>query len=297
MNAEDVMDTIAKQEWLKAAGDAIQPAVINTYKAGGKTGQKIKNFLHGTWLGHPLHPIITDVPVGSWSAAAVLDGLELLGKNKYKPGADAAIVIGLIGAAGAAVSGITDWSGTTKKKRQIGLMHGILNVGATALYATSYYLRKKEGSRKTAIGLAMLGYGITSAAAYLGGHLVYVEQVGVDHTAISAEYPQDFVAVLPENELADNSMKSVKAGEIAVLLAKKNGEIFALANTCSHLGGPLCDGDLLDNCAVRCPWHHSVFSLKDGSVIDGPATEPQPKFEVQIANGQIEVRLMKNKND
>jgi len=294
MNAESVMDTIAQQEWLNAAGDKIQPAILNTFKAGGEAGQKIKNFLHGTWLGHPLHPIITDVPVGSWSAAVVLDGIELFGKKKYAPGADAAIAIGLVGALGSAVSGMTDWTGTTKKKRSIGLMHGIMNISATALYATSYYIRRSKGSRKTAIGLAMLGYGITSAAAYLGGHLVYAEQVGVDHTAISAEYPKDFVAVLPENELAENKMIAAKAGEIAVLLVKQKGEIFAIANTCSHLGGPLCDGDLLDNCAVRCPWHHSIFSLKDGSVIDGPATEPQPKFETRVNNGQIEIRLSKN---
>lgn len=291
MNSESVMNAIAQQEWLDAAGDKIQPAVINTFKAGGKAGQKIKNFLHGTWLGHPLHPIITDVPVGSWSAAVVLDAMELFGQKKYKPGADAAVAIGLVGAVGAAVSGLTDWTGTTKKKRSIGLMHGIMNLSATALYATSYYIRKNKGSRKTAIGLAMLGYGITSAAAYLGGHLVYAEQVGVDHTATSVEYPKDFVAVLPENELAENSMKKVQAGEVAVLLARKQGEIFALANTCSHLGGPLCDGDLLEDCSVRCPWHHSVFSLKDGSVIDGPATEPQPKFETRVNNGQIEVRF------
>ncbi len=295
MKSESVMNAIAQQEWLNAAGDKIQPAVINTFKAGGKAGQKIKNFLHGTWLGHPLHPIITDVPVGSWSAAVVLDAMELFGQKKYKPGADAAVAIGLVGAVGAAVSGLTDWTGTTKEKRSIGLMHGIMNLSATALYATSYYIRKNKGSRKTAIGLAMLGYGITSAAAYLGGHLVYGEQVGVDHTATSVEYPKDFVAVLPENELAENSMKKAQAGEVAVLLARKQGEIFALANTCSHLGGPLCDGDLLEDCSVRCPWHHSVFSLKDGSVIDGPATEPQPKFETRVNNGQIEVRLIKNK--
>ncbi len=294
MSSDDVMDAIAKQEWLDAAGDKIQPAIINTFKAGGEAGQKIKNFLHGTWLGHPLHPIITDVPVGSWTAAFVLDGLELLGKEKYKAGADAAIGIGLMGALGSAVSGMTDWSGTTKKKRAIGLMHGLLNIGATALYATSYYLRKQKGSRKTAIGLAVLGYGITSASAYLGGHLVYAEQIGVDHTATSVEYPEEFVAVLPEAELAENSMRKGKTGEIDVLLAKKNGEIFALANTCSHLGGPLCDGELKDDCSVVCPWHHSIFSLKDGSVIAGPATEPQPRFETRVANGQIEVRLVKN---
>lgn len=291
MAENKLITTITEQEWLGKAGEKLRPAVIGAFKSGGKAGQEIKNFLHGTWLGHPLHPIITDVPVGAWTVAAVLDAVELLGKKKYRSGSDAAIAIGLLGAVGSAITGLTDWSGTTKKKQKIGLMHGILNLGATALYTTSYILRKKKKDRGTAIALAMVGYGVTSLAAYLGGHLVYAEQVGVDHTAISAEYPQDFVAVLPEADLEDNSMKAVKAGEIAVLLAKKNGEIFALANTCSHLGGPLCEGELLDDCSVVCPWHHSTFSLKDGSVISGPATEPQPNFEVRLNNGQIEVKL------
>jgi len=296
MNQETVIDVIAQQDWLGTAGDAIQPAVIKAFEAGGETGQVIKNFLHGTWLGHPLHPVITDVPIGAWTTAVVLDSFELFGKDKYKPGADAAIAVGLVGAVGAAVTGLTDWTGTTKKRRNVGLMHGILNVGATALYVTSFFLRQRKKSRRTAIGLAMIGYGVTSAAAYLGGHLVYGEQTGVDHTATAAEYPKDFVAVLPENELAENTMKRVEAGEVAVLLARKDGEIFAIAHTCSHLGGPLSEGDLLDNCRVRCPWHGSVFSLEDGSVVDGPATEPQPKFEVRVNNGQIEVRLQKNEN-
>lgn len=293
MAENKLITAISEQEWLGEIGEKLRPAVIEAFKSGGKAGTKIKNFLHGTWLGHPLHPIITDVPVGAWTASAVLDGLELLGEKKYKNGSDAAIAIGLLGAVGSAVTGLTDWSGTTKKKQKIGLMHGMLNLGATALYTTSYFLRKKEKNRGTAIALAMLGYSVTGLAAYLGGHLVYVEQVGVDHTQISAEYPQEFVPILPENELAENQMKAAKAGEISVLLAKQNGEIFALANTCSHLGGPLCDGELKDDCSVICPWHHSTFSLKDGSVISGPATEPQPKFDVRVMNGQIEVKLAK----
>ncbi len=296
MNQENVIDVIAQQDWLGTAGDAIQPIVTKAFDAGGETGQAIKNFLHGTWLGHPLHPVITDVPIGAWTTAVVLDSFELLGKNKYKPGADAAIAVGLVGAVGAAVTGLTDWTGTTKKRQKIGLMHGILNLGATALYATSFFMRHRKNSRGTAICLAMAGYGVTSAAAYLGGHLVFGEQTGVDHTATAAEYPQDFVAVLPENQLAENTMRRVDAGEVAVLLARKNGEIFAIAHTCSHLGGPLSKGDLLDDCRVRCPWHGSVFSLEDGSVVDGPATEPQPKFDVRVNNGQIEVRLQKAGN-
>lgn len=296
MNQKTVINSIAQQDWLGTAGDSIQPAIIKAFKAGGQTGQDIKNALHGTWLGHPLHPAITDVPIGAWTTAAVLDGLELLGKKKYAPGADAAVAVGLVGAVGAAVTGLTDWTGTTKERRKIGLMHGMLNAGATALYVTSLLLRRRKESRGTAISLAMLGYGVVSAGAYLGGYLVFGKQVGVDHTATSAVYPEDFVAVLAENELAENQMRCVKAGEVKVLLARKNGEVFAIAHTCSHLGGPLSEGDLLDNFSVRCPWHGLVFSLEDGSVLDGPATEPQPKFEVRIQEGQIEVRLPKTEN-
>lgn len=293
MNKEPIINAITEQEWLDKVGDIVQSAIINTFEAGGKTGQEIKDFLHGVWLGHPLHPALTDIPIGAWTAAAVLDSLELLGEKKYKKGSDAAIAIGLVGAAGSAVTGLTDWTGTTKKKRKIGLMHGLLNVTTTALYTTSYFLRRQKGSHKTAIGLIMLGYGVASLAAYLGGHLVYREQIGVDHTATSIEYPEDFVAVLPENELAENQMRCVKASEVPVLLVRKNGEIYALTNTCSHLGGPLCEGDLLDDGNVRCPWHGSVFSLKDGNVVDGPATAPQPKFDVRVNNGRIEVRHSK----
>lgn len=294
MNQKTVIDFIEKQDWLGEAGDAIQPVVINAFTVGGETGQKIKNFLHGTWLGHPLHPVLTDIPIGSWTVAMVLDGIELAGNDDYKPGADAAIAIGIAGALGSAVTGLTDWTGTTKKRRKVGLMHGILNLTATSLYATSLILRHRKGSRGAAITFAMIGYGVTTAAAYLGGQLVYGEQTGVDHTATAAEYPEDFVAVLPENELVENKMRCVKAGEMPVLLVRKNGNIFAIAHTCSHLGGPLSEGELLDGCRVKCPWHGSVFSLEDGSVVDGPATEPQPKFDVRVHNGQIEVKLAEN---
>lgn len=291
MNQKTVIDFIGNQDWLGEAGDAIQPAIIKAFKAGGETGQKIKNFLHGTWLGHPLHPALTDIPIGAYTAAAVLDAMEVAGNDGYKSGADAAIAIGIAGALGSAVTGLTDWTGTTKKRAKVGLMHGILNLTATSLYATSLILRQRKGSRGAAITFAMIGYGVTTVAAYLGGQLVFGEQTGVDHTATAAEYPKDFVAVLPENELVENKMRCVKAREIPVLLVRKNGNIYAIANTCSHLGGPLAEGDLLDDCEVRCPWHHSVFSLKDGSVVNGPATEPQPKFDVRVHNGQIEVKL------
>lgn len=291
MKKKKVLNIIEDQDWLDTVGDAVQPKILQAFESGGEKGKDVKNFLHGTWLGHPLHPVLTDVPIGAWTAAAVLDVMEIFGGGRYKSGADGAVIVGLIGATGAAITGLTDWTGTTKKKRKIGLMHGLLNLTAVSLYAASYALRKRKDSRGAALGLSFLGYGVMSAAAYLGGSLVYGEQVGVDHTASAAEYPEDFVKVLSEKELEENSMKCVKAGKIPVLLARKNGKIFAIAQTCSHLGGPLSEGTLLDDCSVRCPWHNSVFSLADGSVVEGPATEPQPKFDVRIIDGQIEVKV------
>ena len=293
MIQKSAIKLIENQEWLDKTAEIIQPAVLNAYEAGGSAGRKLKNFLHGTWLGHPLHPLLTDIPIGAWTAAAALDACEIAGSEDYKNGADAAVAIGLVGAVGAAVTGLTDWTGTSEKKRKIGLMHGLLNLTATTLYTTSLIMRRNKKSRGTAIALSMAGYGITAIAAYLGGHLVFGEQVGVDHTATSAEYPEEFVPVYSASELTENSMVRVNANEIPVLIARKNQKLYAIANTCSHLGGPLDEGKLLDDNTVQCPWHGSIFSLEDGRVVNGPASEPQPQFEVRAKNGHIEVRRKK----
>lgn len=293
MCAKSIMSVIDDQKWLDKAGEAIQPVILNAFKAGGKTGNEVKNFLHGKWLGHPLHPILTDIPIGAWTSAAVLDLIELTGNEKYSSSADASVVVGLAGAAGAAVTGLTDWTGTTQIERKAGLAHALLNISATALYLTSAILRRK-GSRKTAISLSMLGYSITTLSAYIGGNLVYNQQLGVNHAVEPEGFPNDYVPVLPEESLKEGSMKCVRADKIDVLLAKTDGKIHAIANTCSHMGGPLSEGEIIDNDCVKCPWHGSVFSLKNGDVIDGPATAPQPDFLVRVKNGHIEVKLNRN---
>lgn len=289
MVTETAIDLIEKQDWLDKAGETLQPAIVEAFKAGGATGQEIKNALHGKWLGHPLHPVITDVPLGAWTTALALDALEALGGRKeFAPGADAAIAVGLVGAVGSAVTGLTDWSATTGQKRKIGLAHGLLNVTGTLLYATSLLLRRGK-KRGAGMGVAALGYAVTGAAAYLGGHLVYGEQVGVDHTATAQEYPHRYVPVMAEADLPENKLTRVEAKGVPVLLVRREERIYAIAETCSHLGGPLAEGKL-EGDTVRCPWHHSSFSLEDGSVVDSPATAPQPCFEVRVQNGQIEVR-------
>jgi len=288
MVSEALMKAVDQQEALDRLSDQIQPLVRDAFKSAGPAGREVKNILHGTWLGHPLHPALTDVPLGAWTAALALDALESIsGRRELGAGADAAIAVGLVGAAGAAVTGLTDWSETNGRARKVGMLHGLLNVGATALYTTSLILRRKQ-KRNAGMGLAMLGYAVSSASAYLGGHLVFGEQIGVNHAA-AQEMPKEFVPVLPDIELREGEMKRVDAKGVPVLLVRREGAVCALAHTCSHLGGPLSEGKL-EGDVVQCPWHGSRFNIKDGRVVDGPATFPQPCFEARVREGQIEVR-------
>ena len=288
MATEALIKVVEQQAALEQLSDQIQPLVQNAFKSAGPAGRELKNILHGTWLGHPLHPALTDVPLGAWTAALALDAMESIsGRKELGAGADAAIAIGLVGAAGAAVTGLTDWSETNGRARKVGLLHGLLNVGATVLYSTSLVLRRKQ-KRNAGMGFAMLGFAVSSASAYLGGHLVFGEQIGVNHAA-AQEMLKEFVPVLSDAELREGEMKRADAGGVPVLLVRCEGEVCALAHTCSHLGGPLSEGKL-EGDVVQCPWHGSRFNVRDGSVVDGPATFPQPRFETRVREGQIEVR-------
>ncbi len=288
MNNGSAIELIANRSWLENTAEAIQPAITNTFKAGGVAGQQVKNALHGTWLGHPLHPVLTDVPLGAWTVALTFDLMAESGSdNGYSGAADAAVAIGLAGAVGAAVTGLTDWSATGGRSRRIGLLHGLLNVSATALYGASLW-RRLTGDRRGGRGLAYAGYAVSASAAYLGGHLVFNEQVGVDHTA-ALKLPHDFTPVMAERDLAEGELHRAEADGVGVLLVRQGENIRALAETCAHAGGPLAKGELIDG-SVRCPWHASRYSLEDGRVLDGPSTYPQPCFDVRVRDGQIEIR-------
>ena len=290
MATEALIKAVEQQEALDQLSDQIQPLVRDAFKSAGPVGREVKNFLHGTWLGHPLHPALTDVPLGAWTAALALDAMESIsGRRELGAGADAAIAVGLVGAAGAAVTGLTDWSETSGRARKVGMLHGLMNVGATALYTTSLILRRRK-KRGAGMGFAMLGYAVSSASAYLGGHLVFGEQIGVNHAA-AQKMPKEFVPVLPDAELEEGEMKRADADGVPVLLVRLEGAVCALAHTCSHLGGPLSEGKL-EGDVVQCPWHGSRFNVRDGSVVDGPATFPQPCFETRVREGQIEVRAV-----
>jgi nitrite reductase/ring-hydroxylating ferredoxin subunit/uncharacterized membrane protein len=258
------------------------------YGAGSPAAQKVRNFLNGTWLGQPLHVILTDIPIGAWTVALVFDVLEsATARRKFAVAADTSVAIGLLGAAGAAVAGVVDWSDVDPPARGVGLIHGLLNLTGTALFAASLILRKRK-SRTAGRVIAAVGYGVMTAAAHLGGKMIYEYQVGVDRTA-GLVFPKEFVAVMPEAELPELKPTRVKHDGVPILLVRNGTRIFALAETCSHFSGPLSEGKLIGD-SIVCPYHDSRFALVDGRVINGPAVHPQPCLEVRIKDGQIEVR-------
>lgn len=269
--------------------DRLQKVIDRFLYGGGRSGaQKIRNFLNGTWLGEPLHVVLTDVPIGAWTVAIAFDALDgIRSRREFESAADISVTLGLIGAVGAAVTGVVDWSDVDPPARRTGFIHGLLNLSATALFATSLVLRKKK-SRQGGRAFAAMGYAVMTYAAHLGGKMVYEYRVGVDRTA-GQEFPQEFAAVLAENELKDDTPTRAVHDGVPILLVRRGKRVFALAETCSHFSGPLAEGKLVGN-SIVCPYHSSRFSLEDGRVIDGPAVHPQPSLEVRVRNGEIEVR-------
>jgi nitrite reductase/ring-hydroxylating ferredoxin subunit/uncharacterized membrane protein len=276
---------VAENPAIDQVAEPLSKAVRGVYEAAGPVGQQAKNALHGVWLGHPLHPVFTEIPIGAWTTALALD-VASNGDVAMRRAATFAMGVGLTGALGAAVTGLTDWSETGGQSRRAGLIHGVLNLTATALVATAFALRKRdshEGGRQC----AWAGYAIALGAAYLGGDLVYRQRIGVTHA--DAEFPEEFTPILASAALVDNSMVRARAGNADVLLVRQRGRVCALAHACAHLGGPLSEGTLKDG-SVVCPWHGSEFALEDGRVLNGPATQNQPCLAARERDGQIEVK-------
>lgn len=269
--------------------ERIQKALDKALYGGGHpAAQKARNFLNGTWLGEPLHVVLTDLPVGAWTVAMVFDALDAtVGGRKFARAADTSIAIGIAGAAGAAVTGMTDWSDVDPPARRMGFVHGLLNLSGTALFVTSLLLRRNK-ARKSGRVAGILGYAVMAYAAHLGGKMVYEQRVGVDRTD-GQVFPENFTAVMEESALAESMPTKAMYQGVPILLVRRGQRLFAMADTCSHFSGPLSEGKL-EGDAIVCPYHFSKFALEDGRVINGPAVHQQPCLEVRTRDGQIEVR-------
>jgi nitrite reductase/ring-hydroxylating ferredoxin subunit/uncharacterized membrane protein len=275
--SERLVDAALATPNLDEAANVLAGAVNEAYAAGGASARRLKDLLNGTWLGHPLHPALTDVPVGAWTVALALD---LLGERR---GAKIAVGIGLLGAAGAAVCGLTDWLDTYGKPRRLGVVHATVNGAATLLFASSFLLRGRADA--LAIGLSTIGYGAVSLGALYGGVLSLDLQIGVNH-AHNTEPPEDEVDVANLAEIPDGGMKRIDANGYPVLLVRRGNAVHALAAVCAHQGGPLDEGTL-EGDVVRCPWHGSQYCVRDGSIVSGPTAFPQPAFKVRVSGERV----------
>ncbi len=278
---------IARMPWLEKVADPLQSIISKLYGEPGQPAYKLKDFLNGVWFGHPLHPVLVTIPLGAWTGTLLLDTLSLIDEDEgIERSADLTLWLGLIGAAGAAVTGATNWVDTDGPERRTGIWHALLNTGVTALNVTSAIMRI-TGQRRTAIGLASAAYAVSIYSAYLGGELSYSTAIGVNH-AVWEGGSDDFIPVMDEADLQPGRLTRVEVGGISAVLIKDGQSIYAIAATCSHLGGPLDEGTY-QNGVVYCPWHNSGFCMRDGSVVNSPAVYAQPTFAVRRRGGKIEL--------
>ncbi|GAC1378907.1 MAG: hypothetical protein NVSMB33_03650 [Ktedonobacteraceae bacterium] len=283
-----IAEIVENQTWLEKLANPFQTWVNNLFGKQGEPNYAAKDLLNGTWLGHPLHPVLVAVPLGAWTVTTVFDFISNDDQGLQR-GADLSLLIGLGGALGSAATGITQWSDLDGTDRRVGLFHGLLNGGITALYLTSVLLRL-TGQRRTAVTLSTAGYLTSLFSAYLGGELSYAKGIGVNHVAFEGG-SDDFVSVMDVQDLQEGKLTRVDAAGIPAVLFKQGKAIYAIGATCTHLGGPLDEGTVKDG-VVQCPWHGSCFRMSDGSIVNGPATYAQPTFAIRTRNGKIQLRRL-----
>jgi nitrite reductase/ring-hydroxylating ferredoxin subunit/uncharacterized membrane protein len=276
---EKITTAIERFSSLDVVAEPLQHGVRNAVPEGSE----LKDVLSGTWLGHPVHPPLTDVVIGAWTSALLLD---VFSGEAGQDAADRLVGVGVLAALPTAAAGLSDWAELRDRTRRVGIVHATGNTTALLLNTFSWSARRR-GNRNLGIALAALGYGVASFSAWLGGHLSFARGVGVNQTAFD-EAPTEWSPILDASELKEAQLLGAQLDGLKVLLVRKGDHIHALDDRCSHRGCALHDGKL-EGEKIICPCHGSTFGL-DGSLLKGPATSPQPSFDVRAHDGKIEIR-------
>ena len=283
----DLVARLDRLGWLRSLSDGLI-AVLGPARERHQDNLVLELMHGGRWAGHPIHPAVSDLPIGLWTGVMVLDVADR--DHAPRRGIDAAGVLsaaGILASVATAVTGLSDWTVSNDEDRRVGLLHGLLNTVALGLQGASLGTRM-AGHRSTARALAAASFTVTAGAGYLGGHLVFTKGVMVNRVAW-ATGPRRWTRALQEADLPDDSPTAVEAEGRQVLLYRHRGTLYALDNICSHAGGLLSRGTVAD-LTVTCPLHGARFALADGRVGRGPASQPQPVLPTRIRNGWIEVR-------
>lgn len=285
----------APAPFLERFSDSLQAILKPLTGGSGRSPRLFKSLLSGTWLGHPLHPLITDIPIGAWVLTALFDIIWLVSPASYgwaAQGAALALLVGVLGGLAAVVTGSADWSDTYGAERRTGLWHLLLNVSALILYIISLVFRFYAPHWESLTG-AILGFiavVTVTLGSYFGGAMVFGNGTGVNHTAWEAG-GDDYEAVMPVASMPDNHLERVMVGGTPVVLLRLGDKYCAISATCTHAGGPLDEGTL-EGDVVTCPWHGSRFSMRTGKALTGPATIGEPRYDVRVRDGQIELKRL-----
>ncbi|WP_232668465.1 Rieske 2Fe-2S domain-containing protein [Pseudonocardia sp. TRM90224] len=289
---QKVFAAVEKWPWLSSLNDNVSGVTQPLYDRY-RDNLAVELMHGGRWAGHSVHAALSDLPIGFWSGALVLDVVDVLGEKRSSRRAgsgDAAATLsaaGLVAAAATVATGVTDWTVSDGADRRVGLFHGLLNLTGTALQAASLAARL-GGRRGTAHGLGLASMAVTAAAGFVGGHLVQGRAVMVNRVATTTG-PRSWVRALPEPELAEGTSAHVVVEGRQIMLHRADEQVYALDDLCSHAGALLSRGEVTD-CIVTCPLHESRFDIRDGHIVRGPAHHPQPALPTRVRNGWIEVR-------
>jgi nitrite reductase/ring-hydroxylating ferredoxin subunit len=234
----------------------------------------LRDFLHGTWLGHSLHAALTDVPIGAMTLVIVLD---LVGQSGA---ADVALGVVVLTMLAAAVTGAADHADTVGRERNTTTVHATVMSVALVLLVVALVIRVAGGpDRSLPIVIGMVGYLVMIAGAWVGGEAVYSLGVAVDRHAWLDDERDDWRAIdLPD--LPQGRLTSATAGDLPLVVVRDGEELLALHDVCAHAGGPLSQGSMVDG-VVECPWHGSRFDLRSGALRQGPSTHDQPAYEIR----------------
>ena len=294
---------IETAEGLDSPGYALGKAISRTGQITGKPGKSLANALHGRGYGHPVHPLVVAIPIGTWSLTLGLDilsGIGLMRDPAARRAADIALKAGSVGAVAAIATGLADWQHLNGRDRRVGLVHGSINITALGLNIASSMLRARR-HRGAGVAVSAAAYALMSASGYLGAHLIYRRRAAVDHADRSPE-PRDFVVVAKFGDLVERKphrvavWDEVDRKEIGIVLVRQGERVHAVGARCSHAGGPLDQGWVVDGTIV-CPWHGSQFNLDTAQPVTGPAVCPQPRYETRLRNGHVELRREQEPGD
>jgi nitrite reductase/ring-hydroxylating ferredoxin subunit len=243
---------------------------------------RIRDVLNGRLLGHPVHPLLVQAVVGTWLSASVLDFTV-----RDETAARYLTAAGLAAAVPAIAAGAADWSEQHEQQMRVGVIHALANSVAAGCYGSSLLVRSPRAGRM----LRLAGLTALSAGGVMGGHISFRLAGGANHAeAVWHVTAPGWHYLARVDDLPEGRPARVMVGEVPVVAVRAGSQVHVLADRCSHMSGPLSEGELADGC-LTCPWHGSVFRLADGSVARGPATAPQPAFSSRIVGGAVQVEL------